>query len=60
MVDDDGESFFGGELQWLWWWGLSFDGCGLDFQCWWWQLFLGNFGGENCFGGNFGGDKWGL
>ena len=45
VVDGDGESFFvvvscsGGG-------GLSFDGCGLDFQCWWWQLFLGNFGGD--------------
>ena len=24
VVDGDGECF-------LWWWGLSFDGCGLDF-----------------------------
>ena len=45
VVDGDGESFFvvvscsGGG-------GLSFDGCGLDFQCCWWQLFLGNFGGD--------------
>ena len=59
MVDGDGESLFvvvscsGGG-------GLSFDGCGLDFQCWWWQLFLGNFDSENCFRGNFGGGKWGL
>jgi len=26
-------------------WLLGFEGCGSNFQ-WWWQFFLGNFGGE--------------
>ena len=51
----------------LWWWvvevlgGLSFDGCGLDFQ-WRWlvvAIFLGNFGGDKLgFVARFDGGWW--